>query len=1015
MGGRMAKVIRLVAACLMGIGFESHAQNLLPNPGFEEGGDTPSNWRLADGAGGWSEGARQGRRYVVVEGSGGDQSLWRTEPLTLAPGGLHRLKFQARRESGSNGGTAVAGTGRVNRDFRVTDEWQERSYVFAVPADGTNDYVRVGQWHVKGRLAFDNAQLLPVMATHARFAGGLELGEGESIRNGIYRFHPRFGWVGANAHRPLSVNRAGFNSDRWVFSAGTELVYRLSAGDHAQKSAQVRVAINYHTAGTLRLEASRDGAAWQTVTNYEGQRGGLAALPAVLFPTKEIFVRLSQAGLGGGFQINLFEYEAVLNEPAPDVEGATQFLDVLRHAPDVAVSLLALRQSDSDGRWRFDFALTNLRAASPLNISGSTWLDADTAPPFIAREQLRLEAGGQLSLACPLGAAGLHVINVLLEDDARRTLFAGRAEVRLGILNDRRPGYWLAETGNLGVWWCESGWKIGRERGLPEKPGDGQPIPVSLSAARGEYEPAQVILRPGKDGELLSATVSPLRNGRGDTAGIDVSLGEVAYVHVVQPTDESCLRGWYPDPLPPLRTPLALRAGLNQPLWLTVHVSRLAPPGDFRGELELKTTFGPMKVPLQIHVYDFALPEQTHLKSALGLGTREINRYHRLARLEDKQSVFEKYLKNFAEHRISPYSFYDYAPMDIRFVGDGANKRAQIDFTKFDQAATKWLDEGRFSTFQLPLLGMGGGTFHSRHLGKLEGFEEGTPDHARLFQDYLSQVERHLRQRGWLEQAFTYWFDEPDPKDYAFVVEGMKRIHAAAPGVRRMLTEQPEKELLGHVEIWCGLTPEWTPEKVRARRAAGEEVWWYICTGPKAPYVTEFIDHPGTELRLWPWQSWQYGVEGILVWAAVYWNSPAAFPSPRAQDPWADPMSYVSGYDFKPGHVGYWGNGDGRFLYPPRREPAASLEAILDEPVNSLRWENLRDGMEDYEYLWRLRETTERVRATRGESDLLKQARALLTVPVEISKDLTHFTTDPRPVLEHRNRVAQMIERLEHP
>ena len=585
-------------------------------------------------------------------------------------------------------------------------------------------------------------------------------------------------------------------------------------------------------------------------------------------------------------------------------------------------------------------------------------------------------------------------------------------EQPLGFLSDRRPGYWLAETNHLGVWWCESGWKIGRERGIPDRPRDGQPKSVSISAARGEYEPAQVILRPEKDGELLSATVSFLRTEGGNAAAIEIRLSEVAYVNVTRPTDKSCQGGWYPDPLPPLRTPVALRAGQNQPLWLTFHVSRLAPAGDYRGELELRTTFGTVRVPLSVHVYDFALPEATHLKSALGLGAREINRYHKLTQPEDKQAVFEKYLKNFAEHRISPYSFYEYAPMDIRFVGEGADKRAQIDFTKFDQAAAKWLDEYHFNTFQLPLRGMGGGTFHSRHLGRLEGFEEGTPEHARLFQDYLSQVERHLREHGWLDKAFTYWFDEPDPKDYAFVVDGMKRIKAAAPGVRRMLTEQPEKELFGHVEIWCGLTPQWTPEKVRARRDAGEEVWWYICTGPKTPYVTEFIDHPGTELRLWPWQSWQYGVSGLLIWATIYWNSPAAFPPPKLQDPWADPMSYVSGYDFKPGHVGYWGNGDGRFLYPPRRPPETSTEPNLDEPVNSLRWENLRDGMEDYEYFTLLQQAIERVHTQRGENDLVKEARTLLAVPAEISKDLTHFTTDPRPMLEHRDHVARMIERL---
>src|ERR1035441_2491432 len=73
-------------------------------------------------------------------------------------------------------------------------------------------------------------------------------------------------------------------------------------------------------------------------------------------------------------------------------------------------------------------------------------------------------------------------------------------------LNDTRGGHWLAQTKGLGVWWCEGGWKVGRERALPAKP-RGQLEPVSVSAARGEFEPAQVVLRPEKDCELLWAEV----------------------------------------------------------------------------------------------------------------------------------------------------------------------------------------------------------------------------------------------------------------------------------------------------------------------------------------------------------------------------------------------------------------------------------------------------------------------------------------------------------------------------
>ena len=86
---------------------------------------------------------------------------------------------------------------------------------------------------------------------------------------------------------------------------------------------------------------------------------------------------------------------------------------------------------------------------------------------------------------------------------------------------------------------------------------------------------------------------------------------------------------------------------------------------------------------------------------------------------------------------------------------------------------------------------------------------------------------------------------------------------------------------------------------------------------------------------------------------------------------------------------------------------------MLDAPVDSIRWEMLRDGVEDYEYFWLLNQEVKRLDRVKGETEqIVQEARRLLKVPDEISKDLTHFTTDPRPMLEHRDRVARMIEKL---
>jgi hypothetical protein len=188
-----------------------------------------------------------------------------------------------------------------------------------------------------------------------------------------------------------------------------------------------------------------------------------------------------------------------------------------------------------------------------------------------------------------------------------------------------------------------------------------------------------------------------------------------------------------------------------------------------------------------------------------------------------------------------------------------------VDFRAFDKAAKTYMDKYHFNSFVLPVEALGGGTFHERRIGTIGGHSAGTPEYERLIADYLQQLESHLKAKGWLEKAYIYWFDEPGDHDIAFVGEVMDRIKKHAPGLKRMLTKHPLPDLMGKVDLWCALSPEWTPEKVAERKAAGEEVWWYICCSPHAPYISEFIEHPATEMRLWPWQSWQYGVQGILI------------------------------------------------------------------------------------------------------------------------------------------------------
>jgi hypothetical protein len=228
-----------------------------------------------------------------------------------------------------------------------------------------------------------------------------------------------------------------------------------------------------------------------------------------------------------------------------------------------------------------------------------------------------------------------------------------------------------------------------------------------------------------------------------------------------------------------------------------------------------------------------------------------------------------------------------------------------------------------------------------------------------------------------------------------------------------MLTEEPGDALAGAVDIWCPISFNYNHEAAEKRRACGERFWWYVCCGPKAPFCTLFIDHPATELRVWHWQTWQRKIVGTLIWASNYWTSEAAYPD-KPQNPYEDPMSYVSGYSTPKGTKSYWGNGDGRFLYPPEAAAVPGKSGpgpVLQPPVSSIRWEMLREGVEDYEFLWLLRDLVGKKR-NRLTSDEIKQYESLLDVPAAITKDMTTFAADPAPIYARRAAIAEAIERL---
>ncbi|MDW8051833.1 MAG: DUF4091 domain-containing protein, partial [Armatimonadota bacterium] len=945
---------------------------------------------------------RTERRALAVVGKGEESTYWRNTAWRLEPNRHYAFRVRLRGEG--KGGCAIVGANVVNRDFIPTSEWQTAEYVFRAPADTRNAFIRVGHWRWQGEILFDQPQLIPVEVVHFQ-QGELTLGEGESIRGGYYRFISRFGELLSNAQAPLREFTATFNTNRWVFSPNAHVTYRHALDGLTIRRARLSLHVPYEAdGGALRIEMRRDAEEWRAVHTIRGRGAHTLEVPAELLPARALEVRL--VGQAGVIQVDSYILEAELaNPPQTPLVGRSLAL-YPEPAPSEALEVKPVAlQRDAQGRWRL---LVQARAkVSPIRVQafqeGKQGAQTPQPSPAVA---LAPEQPKLISIPLPEDSPESSTVLVGLRSEDGRALWKVRLATQTRFLEWAHYGYLLKGAPEwAGLWWCEWGWKVGRTRPLPTQ----TRTAVRLSAARGEYEPVQIVLRPSQPLRLLKVEVSDLKAGKYRIPAEYVEVREVAYVPVTYPTDRMGTPDDYPDPLPPLQLPMELAPGQNQPLWLTIYAPYGTPAATYKGTLQLHTNRGTLKVPIEFTVFNFDLPKVPTLRSGFGINAGRIFQYHKLQTDADKRAVWDLYMQAFRRARLAPYNFY------LNWYGVRLEEgRVVLDFREFDAFARRYLDEFGFNSFVVPIYGLPGGRYPNYTQAEFLGFKEGTPEYERYWTDYMRQLEAHLRANGWLKKAYIYWFDEPEEADYPFVRRINEQIHRAAPGLTRMLTEQPEPELIGAVDLWCPLTASVRLETIPQRRRAGEEVWWYVCTGPRAPYVTLFIDHPGVEMRLWLWQTWKYGVQGVLIWETTYWHNEFAYPD-RLQNPWEDPMSYVWDASFKPGTRQFWGNGDGRLLYPPRRDPNTSDEPVVAPPIPSIRWECLRDGAEDYEYFVLLERLVQQAERRGASPELLKQARALLRIPDTIVKSMTEFTYDPRVLNEHRRKVARMIERLTPP
>ena len=113
----------------------------------------------------------------------------------------------------------------------------------------------------------------------------------------------------------------------------------------------------------------------------------------------------------------------------------------------------------------------------------------------------------------------------------------------------------------------------------------------------------------------------------------------------------------------------------------------------------------------------------------------------------------------------------------------------------------------------------------------------------------------------------------------------------------------------------------------------GLPAWWAFTGWDKPPFANPgVIDRPGLDARLLPALAWLNRVDGLYYNQVVDWEP----------DPWTTPFSN----DLS--------NGDGFLFYPSKDDTIGYDPCAADSNrlIPSIRLELLREGLEDYAYLY---------------------------------------------------------------
>lgn len=493
---------------------------------------------------------------------------------------------------------------------------------------------------------------------------------------------------------------------------------------------------------------------------------------------------------------------------------------------------------------------------------------------------------------------------------------------------------------------------------------------ILLTMAKNEYESGQIIISPEVNVPEYAVNVSNLVHEN----GTEQILSENVEIYVEKYLDVNYIfegngapTGKYPDALVPIGAITeygenSVKKDNNQGLYLTVKTASDQEPGVYRGNVTVDFKDFKKIVPVTVTVKDVTVSDENHRRDVY-----VASQYYDSGELNSTQAMRDAYAQACIDYRISTPSLI------------AETLHSASDIQRWVEKCHYYLTETTCSTIGVPYKATTLPLIYDD--GKpAENFECFDPE---VFKRYVAALADYSVEKNFdmLEHTVFYNAIIDEAIDRGVVNQAKANIRlyaetvpAAADAFAQKYnltvnygekivnpTNLEEKIYNGILTIenvftayyfadfseyddyitYVPLANGMDAASQREEYEHQKNKWWYYCNNPRYPYVGIHVDNTNVfTTRMMGWMQADYDIKGTLYWGVnMYTEMDLNNNSVCLED-------YFEG---KAQRTKHFATGEGYLFYP-------GGQYGLDMPIPSMRIMALRDGYEEYELIYALKE-----------------------------------------------------------